>query len=448
MATLRFEVKKVNDSYLTIRAVFQHSGQSPAKNLKENIPANKIAGKWKYWDKNKQRVKSHPDEARINAMIDKWRARFNRYVDDCKRDDLHFDLNMAILITTGKREQGMIIHTLQSVAETFNKTIREEVDTSTYKSYEAIYANIKEYQEEIGKPILITEVNKLFYRQFSAWLIEEKENINSTILRKIGRIITIMNFAEQELKIKGLDSEFKYKPKLKELDAPKFPLTEQELTQLWNLKVGNAYRQMVIDAFLLSTETSLRFSDIIQIQPQHIQSFSSANGNIRYIHLTTEKTDKRNSTPLSDKAAGIIDKYIGYLEHGYPKDITDVLIKSRKGANDKVLFPFTYSQAVSRILKEEFKEAKFNRPCEVVTIQGAKTTKELMQLHQVISFHTARNTYITRMLQSNLAPAFVQANAGLSDLKMTMRYYRENDAVRWEETLKVLNKEKPVIEKT
>jgi len=72
-------------------------------------------------------------------------------------------------------------------------------------------------------------------------------------------------------------------------------------------------------------------------------------------------------------------------------------------------------------------------------MQGAKTIREMKPLHDVISFHMARNTYITRLLSSNVAPAFVQANAGHSDIATTMSYFRNDDVLRWQETLKILN---------
>jgi integrase len=133
------------------------------------------------------------------------------------------------------------------------------------------------------------------------------------------------------------------------------------------------------------------------------------------------KTDNENNMPLSDKACKIVDRY---------KAITP------KGP----MFKQHHSQSASKVLKKVFEDLKLSRPCEVITMQGAKRTKEIVPLHDAISFHMARNTYITRLLSSNVPAAFVQHNVGHSDIKITMGYFRNDDVARWKETLMVLNK--------
>jgi len=80
------------------------------------------------------------------------------------------------------------------------------------------------------------------------------------------------------------------------------------------------------------------------------------------------------------------------------------------------------------------------RKIEMVTIKGTETIKEMVPLCSIISWHFARNTYISLLLASGVNPIFVQGNVGHSDLKTTMIYSKQNDITRWKETLKAQNK--------
>lgn len=143
-------------------------------------------------------------------------------------------------------------------------------------------------------------------------------------------------------------------------------------------------------------------------------------GLISVIDLTEMKTDDITTMPLSDKAIRIIDRYTTENKH-------------------TPLFAFSKSQAVGQILKAIFKKLELTRPCEIIKKQGARTTREIIPLHDVISFHMGRNTYITRLLAAGLAPVHVKDNVGHSKLDITMGYFRNEDVTRWQATLTILN---------
>ena len=73
-------------------------------------------------------------------------------------------------------------------------------------------------------------------------------------------------------------------------------------------------------------------------------------------------------------------------------------------------------------------------------LKGTETIKEMVPLSSIISWHFARNTYISLLLASGVNPIFVQGNVGHSDLKTTMIYSKQNDVTLWKETLKAQNK--------
>lgn len=419
MASIRFNVKPAANNKMQIRAIFQDGSDQVPKNLGESIPANKIKTEYRYWDKKKQEVRGLDDADRINATISKWKTAFKNYKDDCSRKVQPLDIRLFILSLDGTvRLSNDEMPSLIVIIDLFITSIRATHSNLTVNGYTVIKNDIELYESSKKKKIYLSNIGPSFYKDFATFLIEHENNINSTVNRKQGKIITIVNYAVNDLKIKLQDLDYKKKYQLKESTASKFPLHPEELATLKEAKLTNKYRQMVKDAFIIACETGLRYSDIIQLQGAHIKSYVSSTGLLKFIDLSNIKTDNMNNMPLSDAAIKIIEKYVKPTGH---------------------LFTFHYSQSASKALKAIFLKLDLARPCEIVTKQGAKTTREILPLHNIISFHTARNTYITRLLSANVAPVFVQGNAGHADIKTTMSYFRNDDITRWQETLKVLN---------
>lgn len=425
MATIRFNVKPTKTN-MQIRALFQDGTKQYYKFTGYTIPSNKLKDGYKYWDKDKQIVKGNIENATaINALIAKWKYDFGAYIDECRRLERREDIPLFIKSLTGQAIVNASPFLLE-VAKMFYKDIQSTHKNGTVRGYKVILNNIEKYEIKRSKKILLQEIDRTFYRDFSIYLIEEENNTNVTVNRKQSKIRTIINFGVNELKIKMPDTEHKLKHKFKEAQAGKFPLRPEELAALRNFVCNTDYKQMVLDSFLLACETGLRFSDIQQLQPAHIKAHITESRIIQYIDLMNIKGDHFNNMPLSNVAAAIIEKYM--KPEGY-------------------LFEFDYSQSASKALKQIFADPKLNlnRPCEIITIQGAKTERTIVPLHDIISFHMGRNTYITRLLSSSIAPVHVQANAGHSDLKITMGYFRNDDVIRWDETLKVLDEKKPDV---
>ena len=435
MAQLRFNVKPISGKKMQIRAVFQEGNKQKFKNIGYAIPDAKIKGVYKHWDGEKQIVKNLENAATINALIGKWKAEFASYRDECKRLNKKPNIEQYINSISGTSKIIEEVPSLVSVMQLFLDSIKATHDNNTLKSYRVIKGKIEKYEAHTGKVILVSMVDKAFYKDFSTYLMQEEKNTNATISRRQGKITTVLTHAIEYLKVTTVNQEYKKVYKLKAPPASKFPLLPEELATLRGYQTENGYHRIILDAFLLACETGLRHSDIMQLKPEHIKSQVTAGGMIRYIALTNIKTDNANDMALSNYATGIIDRYVPLIGGAGVAQERVFDFKSTR----KKLKGTGVSQAAGKVLKVIFKAAGLNRPCEVVKMQGAKTIRESKPLCEVISFHMARNTYITRLLSSNLAPAYVKDNAGHSDLKITMGYFRDDNIKRWQETLRILN---------
>ena len=418
MASIRFNVKPAANKLLQIRAIFQDGSAQHFKNIGESIPANKLKDGYKYWDGDAQLVRNVESEDRINTKIQKWKMQFSSYKEECKRLDISPDIPKFIQSLSGKA----IISdspTLLEVMNTYYNSIKESHAANTYNHYKVLINQVEKFQKEKRRTIYIKDVDRAFHKSFCEFLMKGG-NVNNTILHKQSHFITLLKRAVKELKLKSVCPDFDEPYQIKTTPSIKFPLFPEELATLDAAILSNPLHRIVLDAFLFACETGLRHSDIIQLKYNHISSAVAHDGSIiKFISLHAVKTNKQNNVPLSEKAIKILDRY--------PE------------TDNAVIFKLHYSQSASKILKTIFDDLKLNRICETLKMTGAKTTRAQVPLSSIISFHMARNTYITRLLRSNLAPSYVKDNAGHSDIKVTMGYYRNDDMLRWEETLKILN---------
>lgn len=337
-------------------------------------------------------------------------------------------------------------------------------NTGTIRHYEVLQRQIIDFQKEKGRTYHITDVDHTFYKEFVEYLIEKHGNTNNTIQRKQGKLCTMITAGAKILKLKNISIDVNETYLVKTVKAARFPLQPQEIMHLQNKYLETSHMQLQIQlaeanseldnlrmhkagptfiekavsavfklqkqlyyrkllaAFLLSNETGLRLSDVLQLKPQHIKTHVSDNELIHVIDVTAIKSDKLNNTPISKFAGDILDEYTADDNSPY--------------------FQFTsvFLHALSKSLKLVFKNYEMNRICEVVRKQGSKTSRESKPLHEVISFHMARNTYITRMLASGVAPVHVQHNVGHKKLETTMLYFRDEEITRWKKTLEIQDK--------
>ncbi|MBX2906148.1 MAG: tyrosine-type recombinase/integrase [Taibaiella sp.] len=430
MATLRFTPKKKTNGTCHIMAVIQDGPSEYSRYTGYSIPDASITVKGKkelkYWNANSSRVRSlDPDEtAEINKLLADWETAFKAYISACNINQQPIDV-IKFRDSLGKVNQTLVqvrhksSPLLVDIIEQYLQAIASTHKDRTSSKFTVLKANILKYQEARGTTIHVSDVDHDFYMDFCKWCISSENNFNPTLNKKQGNIVTVLTYAQKHFKL-PLTNQYLNIHRWKETAAKKYALHPEELATLRAFTPTNTYHAMVLDAFLLATETGLRHSDIIQLKAAHIKTRVTTSGTFQYIDITAFKGDKNTSVPVSNLASQVIEKYY------HPTDC---------------LFHFDYSQSTSRTLKSIFEhpDVNLNRPCEIVQIQGVQRVREVLPLHDVISFHMGRNTYITRLLAGGVPAAYVKDNAAHSDLKTTEGYYRDSDTSRFQETLRILN---------
>lgn len=425
MPSFRFALKPTGNNTAQIRAVLEDAGNEIYRNTGYTIPANKVNGQYKHWNKKDRRVRQLDNDAEINTLLSDWQNKWDNYVRDCKhykrpvsiqafRDSLEGTGTAPIVVSDDPGIPG----TLSELAKEYVRYIQKTHKARTIMQYENCQRDIELYESKYGK-VALSAVNTDFYRKFGLFMVEEHNNFNNTINRKISRITTLMNYAAAPTRRYVTTIDYKEKYKFKPSKAARFPLQPKEVEAIKKLKLDNPRDQVYLDAFRFACETTLRFSDVLQLLPVHKIERVIKGQTIHVLDLTQIKTTHGNILALSDYALQIWQQYA----------------KDPK----KKVFQISYSQTANDKLKDIFEKAELNRKCEIVRTQGNKVFRTIEPLHNVISFHMSRNTAITFQL-SELSPATVMQNAGIKKLETVLRYYRDDEEKRMLDTLAVQNR--------
>ena len=160
--------------------------------------------------------------------------------------------------------------------------------------------------------------------------------------------------------------------KQKEIKKEIIALTSEELSLLSAATLPPKL-QKVVDLFLFSCYSGLRFCDVQTLDKQHITNNT--------INFRVQKTSELITIPLNDVTSSILIKYNYQL-------------------------PKISNQKANKYLKQAFKLLNMNRLVRITTTTNNKIKDILLPLHDIISFHKGRKTFVTNALACGI-PAFL-----------------------------------------
>ncbi|WP_308601442.1 site-specific integrase [uncultured Dysgonomonas sp.] len=175
------------------------------------------------------------------------------------------------------------------------------------------------------------------------------------------------------------------------------------------------YKQVEIqrDIFVFQSLIGCRIGDLYRMTKRNI-----IDDAIEYIPRKTKDGNPVTvRVPLNDKAKAILKKY---------KDYT----------GDKIL-PFISEQKYNDAIKKAFELAEINR---IVTILDPLTNEEVKKpLHEVVSSHMARRTFIGNIYKKVKDPNLIGALSGHKEGSKAFNRYREIDEDMKKELVNLLS---------
>ncbi|MET4080061.1 integrase [Pedobacter sp. UYP30] len=274
---------------------------------------------------------------------------------------------------------------------------REAGSLSVYKS---IKNHLKAYQDATNHKVTFEGIDYSFFNKFQNFLIKRTKtdkagNINpmlnnTTIAKALSTLKTFLTYAKKEgVKVNDSFRDFTIKREKLEVIA----LEQNELQNLIDFDLSNNKRlDKVRDIFVFACATGLRFSDVQQLKAEHLDNES--------INIVVKKTKTALTVPLNIFSAGILEKY---SELNKP-------------------LPTISNQKLNEYIKELCELAGIAKQIEIVRFFGKKRIVTTYPKFELISFHTARKTFVTLSLERGMSAEEVMTISGHEDYKSFKRY--------------------------
>ena len=330
----------------------------------------------KDWNEKKQRVKdklatTNDGKFALNDMLDNLESTCLRAYSEALKDGIP-DTNIlkhALDTLIDKNHNNAEVSnkpTLFSLAQRFiNGEIKfrgKDKSQSSLDNYSAVTKHLKAYQTFSKLRVDFDTIDLDFFYSYVNYLKHKQKLAVNTIAKDISIIKVFMGEA---VDLEYTDNmKFRHKKfAFNEEETDNVYLTEDELTQLYALKIANKKLEEVRDLFIFGAWVGLRFSDFSNIKPENIIQI---DGDF-FIKMITQKTKELVIIPCNPVVMEIFEKYAN-RPNRLPKTISN--------------------QKFNEYIKDVCKLADFNE-------KGRVSTKPKEILADLVSSHTARRSFAT-----------------------------------------------------
>jgi len=365
------------------------------------------------WNKKSQRLrlssqntKVYEENSKMNAFIDDVEAQarllFNKVTKE-RRKPSEFELTNLLNIP---EESSVLKSTsFMEVFSDFIESNKSDKAERTIKGYTTVKNYLVRFQESTKYTLTWDNIDVKFIDKLKNYTyITERKQVG--YYAKITRVLsTFLHWAEERNYYQG-----KIYDKLK-VDEPEREvvfLSMDELLVLMDYNFESHRLNKVKDLYCFASFTGLRYSDVISLKREHI--------NNKLLTKTQVKTGYVKTLPLNDFALKILKKYEGD-EDPLPK-------MSIQNINEYL------KEGCGIIASKQLPKTGFNRLVIKKSVIGSETTEVSLPLHESITFHTARKTFITNSIMLGVNIKALQDMGAPKKEKDLKKYLKITDAFK------------------
>lgn len=260
--------------------------------------------------------------------------------------------------------------------------VKKQLNQRTIYNYTRVVANL----EKVNKGVTADSVREDHLVNLLQFYLD-KQYQNTYIAHEFTNLRTFMNYVH--LNIVDVDKKVRnFRPCLKSVKKTVTYLLPEELRNfyLFEFDPKDAHLGKVRDMFCFMASTSLRYSDM--------QNLDWSNIKEGYLNIVIQKTSQSLRFPLTEMALLILEKY-----------------KSGQVDTGKV-FPRISDQKMNDYLKVAAEIVGLDREVVETGISGSTKTPKVMKIHETISCHDARRTFVVYGLSEGLTPNVVMQFTG------------------------------------
>ncbi|NQY10453.1 MAG: site-specific integrase [Flavobacteriales bacterium] len=343
------------------------------------------------WDKEKQRVKSGASgRAEINDELDKLEER----IKEIDRKGRKVGAEMTV---------DYFKQSLNSIPDTINTKIKFfavfdkylhflEVNNSptTVRKFLTLKNRLESFKNNIYPALSFQTIDQIFHDQFIEYLATQHNCFNNTLGKYISDFKTFMAWAYKR--------NYTTNTKFQDFKCPKhetniITLTLKEVIKLHDLSLDSDRLRNVRDSFCFCCYTGLRFSDVKKLKHDDVKNDQ--------ISIWVEKTKNYLTVELNPLANEILERN-DFKKGGF--------LKMPSG------------QKFNQYLKEIGKIAEFNSMHKIIQLKGSKKTENSYPLHELMSSHMARRSFISNLIEEGAPSWAIMAQTGHVSEKSFKKY--------------------------
>jgi len=315
------------------------------------------------WSSAKGIVKNHPRAARINDEVRKMKTKLEDLVYRLKSSKKQYtvkDITSAYKESKSTPTQEAMSMSVSAYLKSMIVSNDEKLKYGTLKYYKTTLNQWSDFRK--GKPLDLKALTKEHLIKFRNFLSRRGLSDNTIASNRMKVLKKMVKRAMRE----GYISKNPFdNTSFKSSKGKREYLSEEEVTVIEGMKKSQESYQRVLDVFLFSIYTGLRFSDICLLKPQNI---TQKAGRMR-LKIKIKKTGQELEFNLGRRAEAIVDKYLTRgKEYAFP--MLDKLVSTSEiELESKISSANAYA---NKILKR--------------LLADAEITKH-------ISFHCARHTF-------------------------------------------------------
>ena len=341
------------------------------------------------WNEEAGKVrKSHPNSARMNAMI-------AQRIADAESVAVEMETKSKTISSHKIKEKiiGAAPVDFFEFAQKYLQSLENKSAVGTYKRASFVINKLKAYCN--NKPLYFDEITVSFLKDYEQYLISECNNRTNTVHSNLRVIRTIIILAVNEDIITRNDNPF-YKFTLKWEKTQREFLTEEELKKIETVELPSVgyiifHRDMYVFAVYAG---GLRVSDCLMLK------WSNFDG--EHIHIKMHKTKSVVTVKLPNKALEILMSY--KKSDSQPEHFVFPIFKNDLDCSNPQLVYSKMSTAIAGINS------------------NLKTIAKKAGIKKNLTFHTSRHTFATWALRKGIRIEYVSKLLGHANIKETQIY--------------------------
>ena len=371
---------------------YKKKGSECRYNTGLKVNSAKRNNKFIDWDYKRERFKSHVNNAELdNKLLDKWQTETDAIITKMLTNGL---VPLGSIVKS--KLENIKIETADKASMTFLDYFENFIaikknflynspkkSNSSFQDYKTLHNTLLDYRDIIGE-FTLSDINHNWLQDFKIWLSKTnlielnkpkprtKGGLGAKSIRKRFDVIkTFFIWLEVEKTHYEVQMIKTFCGKLESEETIFDTLTIEEVLAFYRVDLGSETLNNVRDMFVFSCHSSFRWEDITQMDIRFLKN----NKIIKVAHKTRNTSKAKHILPLSPTLKEILER------HNYS-------------------FPEISHANANLYIKEALKKTKlFDRIANRTKLDGSQK-----KLHESISFHDGRRTFISNMVNHSKLP--------------------------------------------